>query len=1157
MTDASGEGGARAVGAVGTLGRLLHRASGASPTGRELAEVLWLARHMDSGDAPPDHREPRPGAGVRPAARARRDARPLGEDPAPPSTTPERVPLHAPPAAAPAAVPGAPATAPVRTADDGDGDGDGDGAGDGGGGGGWESLLAPAPPMLPRRLALQRALRPLRRRVRSAHGWELDAEGTAHRIAALDAPRALWLPVLRAKRERWLHLRFVFDTGPTMTMWRPLLRELRRAFAQTGAFRTVDTVRVGPDGAAPRVGWQAGRTAVLVLSDCMGPQWREGEAGERWYGSLRDWADRYPVAVVQPLPERLWRQTAFAPAAGEFSSAGPGAPGAALAFLPYASGLDAVRGAGPPLVPVLEPSPRWLGHWARLVGAPSGAKVPGAAAVAAPPPEEMHRASAVAADALDAEGLVRRFHAVASPQAFRLAAHLAVGEAQLPVMRLVQAAIDPQPQPQHLAEVVLSGLLTATGPAGSGAYGFRSGVRELLLGMLPRSALAATAQLLGDVGHRLDALAGTAPGEFRALVAARQGSLTTAGGRFALVSRESLGLLRGGEPETDGEAEPETLFEGRYALSRLSAAAGNAEVWRGHDRVLDRPVTVKIYTFDARAMPERWRGIVADFVTSAGEAARMTAQAVPQLAAVFHGFEDRGRCVLVTEPVDGPTLRQRLGSSSRGLAPELILEWGRELLIGLEALHAEGLTHGDLNLDNVMVPPGGGPVLSDYGLTWPPVLGDAPRYVAPEHMAAPTATPEGDLYALGRVLYEAATGYEERLLRLTAVEDPRLRKAISYLAHPQPSVRPVGADLLRGTPAPPSHDAPSFTYRVLGSPLVWSAETVLHVPSAYRPVLAYLLLARGQPVRLGQLRDLADQEGVELEDVLEGLQRQGHRLEIGDSSCALPVEGGDLDLNLLYRHDENARAALAADDPVEALAAYEAGIACWGDTPLMHVPGEWAAGQRRSLLELKLTWTQRRDELRRSLQADDSFWLTIELATLPNTAADDLERSARLLYAAARTLLPSLPPTRTHWFGHDPAHLLRLRLPVDHSLSEVARWAVEELPQRMAVGMPTGAVPALFRVMVMRWDSRRFNLVPSHLAVPRRGLTFAFGVPQAVYEELTPGQRQGFRRVRPRLSSPVEHLFGRFKLVEIGVPPTAPPSPGDPGWAGPLTGDEG
>ncbi|MCF2436555.1 hypothetical protein LV779_29100 [Streptomyces thinghirensis] len=111
------------------------------------------------------------------------------------------------------------------------------------------------------------------------------------------------------------------------------------------------------------------------------------------------------------------------------------------------------------------------------------------------------------------------------------------------MMRLVQAAVEPHPLPQHLAEVILSGLLTTVaGPPGS--YAFRPGVRDLLLRGLPRTARNRTHELLLRTGGLIDERAGRSPGEFRALILDRDGTERADGNEsFAAISEESARQL--------------------------------------------------------------------------------------------------------------------------------------------------------------------------------------------------------------------------------------------------------------------------------------------------------------------------------------------------------------------------------------------------------------------------------------------------------------------------------------------------------------------------------------------------------------------------------------------------------------------------------------
>lgn len=537
--------------ALERLTELLTATSDTAPTPRELAELLWLARQLPGPDGPevPDGWDAR----TAPAGRAGVEAGAGPSAPEPPAAPPTPADRPGPPNPPP--VPAArvplrlPASAP-RT------------SGEPGAAAGGRPLLAPAPAMLPRPLALQRALRPLKRTAPSARARLLDERATADRIARLGAHPDVWLPVLRPARDRWLRLSLVHDTGPTMPVWRPLVRELHTVLAQSGVFRTVTLHPATPDGRARHVPDTAdGRTATLVVSDCMGPQWRPGPAGDRWHATLRHWAARMPLAVVQPLPERLWPTTALPAQPGLLTSPTTAAPLSALRFTPYDPEAEPPPAAALAL-PVLEPGAPWLANWAALVAGPGGGRTPGAAAWLTTTPAPSADREAPDPAALPAQDLVLRFRATASPEAFRLAGHLALAVPSVPVMRLVQRAVNRDPRPQHLAEVILSGMLT-TAPGPPGSYDFRPGVRELLLRTLPRTTRGRTRELLDRVGVLIDERAGLTTGEFRAEaagpVAGGRADTAAAHPAFATVSEETVRRLGGDAPAPD--ARPVLRFE--------------------------------------------------------------------------------------------------------------------------------------------------------------------------------------------------------------------------------------------------------------------------------------------------------------------------------------------------------------------------------------------------------------------------------------------------------------------------------------------------------------------------------------------------------------------------------------------------------------------
>ncbi|KPI32272.1 hypothetical protein OV320_2448 [Actinobacteria bacterium OV320] len=568
--------------ALDRLTALLTAAADSAPTPRELAELLWLAGLSSDQEEASGRTEPAgPDATAAAAARAERDTGGTpddGTDSRPDPADAERTAGST----SPTSTPGDPADrvslhlpTPAPAADSGDGSG--------GGSAGSRPVLAPAPAMLPHPLALQRALRPLKRTVPSARARLLDERATADRIARLGAHPDVWLPVLRPARDRWLRLNLVHDTGPTMPVWRPLIRELHTVLAQSGVFRTVTPHPATPDGEARQVPHPAdGRTVTLIVSDCMGPQWRPGPAGERWYRTLRHWATRMPLAVVQPLPEHLWPTTALPAEPGLLFSATRAAPLSALTFTPYDPQAVPRPGAALP-VPVLEPGAPWLANWAALVASPGGARTPGAVAWLPPAPAPPGTAGPQAADpaTLPAQDLVLRFRATASREAFRLAGHLALAVPSVPVMRLVQRAVNRDPRPQHLAEVILSGMLT-TVPGPPGSYDFRPGVRDLLLRTLPRTTRGRTRELLDRIGGLIDERAGLTTGEFRA----ETGGTDSTAGAFATVSAETVRRLGGTiEPPGTEQAAAEHPVTGTGARHALVFEAGADLIARPEARI--------------------------------------------------------------------------------------------------------------------------------------------------------------------------------------------------------------------------------------------------------------------------------------------------------------------------------------------------------------------------------------------------------------------------------------------------------------------------------------------------------------------------------------------------------------------------------------------
>ncbi|WP_165396592.1 SAV_2336 N-terminal domain-related protein, partial [Streptomyces sp. F001] len=318
-------------------------------------------------------------------------------------------------------------------------------------------------PALPEPLALQRGLRPLQRYrapVRPVPRT-LDERATAEQAAE----SGLVLPVLRTERRREARLLLLMDVSTSTVVWQQALDELRQVCERAGAFREVQVQylhedthgrpgyaatpeHTGPLHAPGQLSDPTGRRLTLVLSDCAGPMWRSGRIQRLLHG----WAATAPVAVVQPLPQRMWLRTHL-PARRGLLRRREG-PAGTLEFLPDKGPVE--RQALP--VPVLALRRGSVEGWARLVSDATG----GSLATAAGWVRADHapsRARVRAQEDLSGTERVRAFWRSASPEARRLAVYLSAVPLYLPVMQLVQHAMLAGSGPEALSEVLLSGLL--------------------------------------------------------------------------------------------------------------------------------------------------------------------------------------------------------------------------------------------------------------------------------------------------------------------------------------------------------------------------------------------------------------------------------------------------------------------------------------------------------------------------------------------------------------------------------------------------------------------------------------------------------------------------------------------------------------------------
>lgn|GEM_PF-7019557 len=169
------------------------------------------------------------------------------------------------------------------------------------------------------------------------------------------------------------------------------------------------------------------------------------------------------------------------------------------------------------------------------------------------------------------------------------------------------------------------------------------------------------------------------------------------------------------------------------------------------------------------AIKELYASVVAD-----PEARRRFETAGPLLQSIDHphvvrivsAFDAGGRCVIVSEFLDGGTLRQRSGG---GVSPEVACALMLAVASGVDRAHRAGVLHRDLKPENVLFTSTGVAKVSDFGLAevvsgantlatrGGGVLG-APSYMAPELVRSEQPSPASDVYALATMLYELLAG---------------------------------------------------------------------------------------------------------------------------------------------------------------------------------------------------------------------------------------------------------------------------------------------------------------------------------------------------------------------------------------------------------------